>query len=127
AEPMTTWSIESLEQAAETLLSQADTVAERDAVKNTLTKIDRFAAIQRRAAVVRGQSSARNRVVGAVPDAAHQIQDTATTVQPEPGATQSPYDAVGVLTPGVSHRPGAPQFALVNEHGKVVPFVTPTP
>ncbi len=38
-----------------------------------------------------------------------------------------PYDAVGILRPVVSRRPGAPQFALVDERGQVVSFVTPTP
>jgi hypothetical protein len=37
------------------------------------------------------------------------------------------YDAVGVLRPVVSKRPGAPQFALLNERGQVVSFVTPSP
>jgi hypothetical protein len=42
-------------------------------------------------------------------------------------AAGGPYDAVGILRPVVSRRPGAPQFALVDERGQVVSFVTPTP
>jgi hypothetical protein len=38
-----------------------------------------------------------------------------------------PYDAVGILRPVVSRRPGAPQFAVVDERGQVVSFVTATP
>jgi hypothetical protein len=34
---------------------------------------------------------------------------------------------VGILRPVVSHRPGAPQFALVNPQGQVVAFVTASP
>lgn len=37
------------------------------------------------------------------------------------------YDAVGILRPVVSKRPGAPQFALLNDRGQVVSFVTPAP
>ena len=37
------------------------------------------------------------------------------------------YDAVGILRPVVSRRPGAPHFAVVDERGQVVSFVTPTP
>jgi hypothetical protein len=32
-----------------------------------------------------------------------------------------------VLRPVVSRRPGAPEYALVNEQGRVVSFVTPSP
>ncbi len=48
AEPPATWNTAPLEQAAEQLLARADTVADREAVKVTLGKIDRFASIQRR-------------------------------------------------------------------------------
>jgi hypothetical protein len=34
---------------------------------------------------------------------------------------------VGILRPVVSRRPGAPQFALVDDRGQVLSFVTPTP
>jgi hypothetical protein len=37
------------------------------------------------------------------------------------------YDAVGILRPVVSRRPGAPQFALVDDRGQVISFVTPSP
>ncbi len=43
-----------------------------------------------------------------------------------PGDAQG-YDAIGVLRPVNSRRPGAPPFALVDERGQVVSFVTPTP
>ncbi len=37
------------------------------------------------------------------------------------------YDAVGLLKPVASKRAKAPQYALVDEKGEVVSFVTPTP
>jgi hypothetical protein len=42
-------------------------------------------------------------------------------------SSTGPYDAVGVLRPVVSRRPGAPQFALVDDQGQVITFVTATP
>jgi hypothetical protein len=53
-------------------------------------------------------------------------------VTPTPGgptapATESLYDAVGTLKPVVSKRQGAPQFALIDDHGDVVTFVTASP
>jgi hypothetical protein len=116
AEPPATWNVGPLEQSAEELLSHADSVADRNAVKVTLGKIDRFAAIQRRYAAV-GAESQESRV-------ASQSDQTAVDGQP---AASSPYDAVGILRPVVSRRPGAPQFALVNGQGQVVTFITPTP
>jgi hypothetical protein len=135
AEPMNTWSIEPLEQAAEQLLARADTVADREAVKSTLAKIDRFAAIQRRSASmntavaanapISGANAAMNNApAGMVPIVTGQPVDPSETGN---AANNSQYDAVGVLRPVVSRRPGAPQFALVDDQGQVMTFVTPTP
>jgi hypothetical protein len=57
------------------------------------------------------------------------------TITPTPGpapaavagsvaATQALYDAVGTLKPVVSRRDKAPRYALVDDHGDVVTFVT---
>ena len=40
--------------------------------------------------------------------------------------TKPLFDATGMLKPVVSQRPKAPKFALVDDQGKVVSFVTPT-
>lgn len=42
-------------------------------------------------------------------------------------ATDAKYDAVGTLKPVVSKRAQAPRFALVDDHGDVVTFVTASP
>ena len=39
-------------------------------------------------------------------------------------ATEALYDAVGTLKPVVSRRDQAPRYALVDDHGDVVTFVT---
>jgi hypothetical protein len=123
AEPPATWQIEPLAREAEQLLAQAQTVDERRAVQSTLAKIDRFAAIGRR---YRQAGIA----VGTQPLALS--QSNASSQQPaagsrQPTADSQNYDAVGILRPVVSKRAGAPQFALVNERGQVVSFVTPSP
>jgi hypothetical protein len=129
AESQATWNIAPLEQTAEQLLARCDTVADREAVKSTLAKIDRFAGIQRRYSqpasnIVSNPGTGAGAMAGGM---------TATGVGPAPTATDpvtgaaSPYDAVGTLRPVVSRRPGAPQFALVNAQGQVVTFVTPSP
>ena len=43
------------------------------------------------------------------------------------GIDESRFDAVGLLKPVVSRRNNAPQYALVDQRGDVVSFVTPTP
>jgi hypothetical protein len=104
AELPTTWQIEPLKTDAEQLLAQSATAAERAAVNSTLAKLDRFAAIARR----------------------YQQQGIISPSPPLP-VSPSGYDAIGILRPVVSKRPGAPQFALVDDRGQVVSFVTPTP
>jgi hypothetical protein len=113
--PPQLWNTERMQRDAEQLLAQAKTDAERNAVKVTMGKIDRFNMLARR-------YQQRGQVVSRQPSAVSQ------TVAGGPlPAADGRYDAVGVLRPVVSKRPGAPQFALVDERGHVVSFVTPTP
>ena len=102
AESPTTWNIAPLDQSAELLLSRADTVADREAVKVTLAKIDRFAAIQRRYANANPTDAAGATNIGVANTA------VASRVAADPKSpVTSPYDAVGILRPVVSRRPGA--------------------
>jgi hypothetical protein len=121
AAPVNLWNTERLERDATQLLSRAQTMAERDAVQVTLNKIQQFAAI-----------GLRSNQVPAIPTS----QSGQSPVTPVPGAAAAtadlaaggaPYDAVGILRPVVSRRPGAPQFALVDDQGQVLSFVTPSP
>jgi uncharacterized protein YgiM (DUF1202 family) len=132
AEPPATWNIDALQQSAEQLLSKADTVGDRDAVKGTLAKIDRFGAIQRRSVAIGNGAAASGTTAGSIsPSTITALPSVAQTAPvaagANGGAVGGQFDAVGVLRPVVSRRPGAPQFALVDEKGQVVTFVTPTP
>jgi uncharacterized protein YgiM (DUF1202 family) len=124
AAPRDLWNTERLERDTEQLLAKAQNVEDRAAVKATLAKIDRFGALSRQAQSLAAGSAGSG--------------DPRTTagqppVTPLPGsmantsAEASRYDAIGILRPVVSKRPGAPQFALVDQQGQVVSFVTPTP
>jgi hypothetical protein len=116
AEQPAMWQIDPLAREAEQLLAQTQTAAERSAVQSTLTKIDRFAAIGRRyreSQTIVNQSNSDSR--------------QPSLDSPQPTSDSLGYDAVGILRPVVSKRPGAPQFALLNDVGQVVSFVTPTP
>jgi uncharacterized protein YgiM (DUF1202 family) len=116
AAPTNLWNTERLERDTAQLLSRAKTQAERDAIRVTQDKINRFAEIGRRA-----NPNGSNFAQSGQPQ---------TTRLPNTVATADaggPYDAVGILRPVVSRRPGAPQFAVVDERGQVVSFVTATP
>jgi hypothetical protein len=113
--PPQLWNTERLQRDAEQLLAQAKTQPERDAVKATMGKIDQFTTLARR--YQQGGQAVSRQPSAISPMLADSRQPTA----------DSRYDAVGILRPVVSKRPGAPQFALVDERGQVVTFVTPTP
>lgn len=126
AAPPQEWNTERLERDCTSLLGQAKTGAEQEAVKATLAKIERFAAIGRR----------YRQGVGSLPSAGASqppitpIEDglaVALASSQPPPINGTGHDAVGILRPVVSRRPGAPQFALVDDRGQVVAFVTPTP
>jgi hypothetical protein len=116
AAPTNLWNTERLERDCAQLQARAKTPADRDAVRATQEKINQFAQIGRRAN----------------PTASNFAQSGQPQITPLPGtvataASGGPYDAVGILRPVVSRRPGAPQFALVDERGQVLSFVTSTP
>jgi uncharacterized protein YgiM (DUF1202 family) len=116
AAPTNLWNTDRLERDTSQLMARAKTQAERDAVRVTQDKIKRFAEIGRRA-----NPASSNVAQSGQPQTAPQSNGVATTV----AGVQ--YDAVGILRPVVSRRPGAPQFALVDERGQVISFVTSTP
>jgi uncharacterized protein YgiM (DUF1202 family) len=116
AAPTNLWNTERLERDTAQLMARAKTQAERDAVRVTQEKINRFAEIGRRA----NPTSSGVAQSGRVPT-------TSLSTSVAAAATGGPYDAEGILRPVVSRRPGAPQFALVDERGQVISFVTATP
>jgi uncharacterized protein YgiM (DUF1202 family) len=140
AAPINLWNTERLERDAAQLLTRAQSTAERDAVQVTLNKIRQFSAIGQRsnqlpamAATTTGQPAtastpgAPNLGPTALPVAAAPSGAAAAIAGAPAAAGASPFDAVGILRPVVSRRPGAPQFALVDDRGQVLSFVTPSP
>jgi hypothetical protein len=116
AAPTNLWNTDRLERDTAQLMARAKTPAEREAVRATQEKINRFAEIGRRANPTSSTVAQSSRP---------QTASLANTTAPAAGA--GPYDAEGILRPVVSRRPGAPQFALVDERGQVISFVTATP
>jgi len=115
--PPQLWNTERLQRDTELLLGQAKTQQERDMVKATMVKIDQFTSLARRYQPTAGAIPGQALVPGAAAVAGMQAAP----------AANGQFDAVGVLKPVVSKRPGAPQFALVDDRGQVLTFVTPSP
>lgn len=115
--PTNLWNTERLERDAAQLMNRAQTPAEREAVQTTLAKINRFSSITRKTNAPGTAALAQSG------------QPPITPLASGPAATNGDgqFDAVGILRPVVSRRPGAPQFALVDDHGQVLSFVTPSP
>jgi hypothetical protein len=126
AAPPDRWNTERLERDTEELLAQAQTTGDRDAVKATLAKLDQFDAIARR---FQPQNAAASLSAGGNAESTTSTAPSNSSLADsrQPTADSSKYDAVGILRPVVSKRPGAPQFALVDDRGQVISFVTPTP
>lgn len=134
AEPPVTWQIDPLRQESQQLLTGASDPAERAAIKAALAKLDRFAAIarqyQQQAAFSTPMSQPPITPIqhGGQPQADSRDRTAGIAGGRVPVTAESQnYDAVGILRPVVSKRPGAPQFALVDDRGQVISFVTPTP
>jgi hypothetical protein len=136
AAPTDQWNTEHLQRETEQLLAEAETPDERQAVKAMLAKLDRFEVIGRRCQAQRpGAVGINSNAESINAQSVHDLQSPAaapidSALRPTP--TGSPvdagrYDAVGILRPVVSKRPGAPRFALVDDRGQVLSFVTPTP
>ncbi len=128
AELPTMWRFETIEQQAGVLMTTAQTDTERAAVRDFAARVDRFASIANRYKVTRGlaPSVALTKTITPVPGAPRPGAPSVTPVDASKEGDSS-YDAVGVLRPVVSKRPNAPQFALVDEQGKIVSFVTARP
>ncbi len=138
-EPPQQWELDPLETAANSLLAETKTPPVRAQLREVLERITRFQKVQQRynnptlpapaerdpfettelddsGGLTSLSSSVRNRVK----------QDLANNSRTT-DANRPLYDATGLLKPVVSKRPEAPQYALVDERGKVVSFITPTP
>jgi SH3-like domain-containing protein len=107
------WEFTGLRRRAEPLLGRADTALERGKVRLLLNRIARMEDVKR-----------RNELLGQ-PGNASAIAAERPSVLPV--ATPNRYDGIGKLTPVVSQRPNAPQYALIDESNQIVSFISAAP
>lgn len=126
SEPPATWNIEELVREAQGLLGRASSHSERESIQRLLNKLGRFSSIHQRHA--RLQGIAPSAALGTLAESGNPLGTSRNTLPIRPQSSfGAQYDAVGILRPVVSKRPGAPQFALVDERGQVLSFVSTTP
>jgi hypothetical protein len=118
SEEPTVWQFDRLRGQAEDLLAQAGTAVERGRIRLLLSKIGRFEEIKERyetVANIQADTDRRNRQLA--------------TQAGVPGGQWSDgrFDGVGKLAPLVSRQVGPAQYALLDEAGAVVYYVTPSP
>jgi hypothetical protein len=122
AEEPAVWQFGELHARSQSLLNQAETAVERGRARLLLSKIARFQDIKQRYDRVNalwGQTQRTDRELA--------------RVSPRPGGvspqfdTAGRYDGVGKLARVTSPKTGAPQYALLDEYGRVRCYVTPAP
>lgn len=147
------WELAPLESAANGLLASTTTPSVRAQLREVLQRIARFQQVQQRynnppPVITTPPSTKEERDPFAATDedeppsseltglssdirqrAKQDLANEASAPAEEElsSANKPLYDATGLLKPVVSKRAQAPQYALVDEQGKVVSFVTPTP
>jgi hypothetical protein len=118
AGPPNLWVFDDLEREAARLASLATTKDEMATIRELGIRMSRFTNIASRHRALPPQQLA----VSGSARAGAARSDEVGPIREAPG-----YDAVGILRPVVSKRPGAPPYALVDERGEVITFVTPGP
>jgi hypothetical protein len=151
-QPPTTWQLAGLREETAAALAQEQSPQVRDQLRDLLDRVATFEAVQARyratpslattaalgAGGTPGQAPSppgetNPAITGQTADVLARVRSDLGVDTPTPGgpaasgapaATEALYDAVGTLKPVVSRRDQAPRYALVDDHGDVVTFVT---
>lgn len=122
AEEPNLWRFEPLELEATQLLILASNESERVMVRQLAKRLENFSNLADRYRNIRTQVASTDNLTTRPASKTNSRRVTQTNKD-----ATSEYDAVGVLRPVVSQRPGAPKFALVDKQGQITSFVTPKP
>lgn len=112
ADDISQWSFISLQRRAQQALQSADSALERGRARVLLDKLARFDEIKQRHDTLRASTAGAS---------------VASASQPSAATTDSRFDGIGRLAPVLATKPGGPQYALLDERGGVLSFVTPAP
>lgn len=135
--PKEEWQFQQLEFEANSLLEKSDSVSEREYLRDLLDRIGRFKRVQQgflsapaleansRPDPENGQFTGQTSRVRQLAEVDLKDSDPFDARKPSPDEPR--YDAVGRLKPVASEGRESPSYALVDDNGAVVSFVTPTP
>ncbi len=146
-QPPKQWELGPLEAAANGLLAGTKSPPTRAQLREVLARIERFKQVQDRynnpmlpapvanvaderdpfATTIEADESSAGGLTGLASSVRDRAKKDLVSNSDTASADKPLYDATGLLKPVVSKREQAPQYALVDEQGKVVSFVTPTP
>ncbi len=114
AEDISQWSFSHLSQRAHQALQTAESALERGRARVLIDKLARFDEIKQRHDALKASTAAAAGAASPNPTAL-------------PSGRDSRFDGVGRLAPVLATKPGGPQYALLDERGGVLSFVTPAP
>lgn len=140
-EPPQQWQLGPLEAAAKSLLAETKTPPVRAQLREVLERIARFQQVQQRYnnpklpkpserdpfEATTELSDDSSGLTGLSSSLRTRVRQDLAGNSGNATVDKPLYDATGLLKPVVSKRAEAPQYALVDERGKVVSFITPTP
>jgi hypothetical protein len=131
SEPVNVWKLDDIEREVADLLTSDADESQKQTLRQIAARLDRFARIQKgyqstrqMPATLAPAPPAATNSAGFAPEA----DDGITPLEPaDPKNNGNRFDAIGVLRPVVSKRAGAPPYALVDDEGRIVTFITPSP
>jgi len=135
-QPPEQWRFEQLQAEANGLLEKTESPRVRSQLRDLLDRIARFQRVRQgheKAALASSSSQSNSPLETEEPSQPKSEGLTGMTsrvrelAKTDLTADRPLYDAVGLLKPVASKRAKAPQYALVDDKGEVVSFVTPTP
>ena len=118
-----TWQLEPVRQRVRRLISQGRTTRERGVARLMLERIAEFEDVRLRHEQMSGGPEGAL-VMGTVGPIGSGVPARLTA---ETNRSGVPYDGSGWLMPVVTRRPDVPRFALTDDYGKILQFVTPVP
>ncbi|QDU95340.1 SH3 domain-containing protein [Lignipirellula cremea] len=135
AQPIESWRLNPLHEKVTGLVENGATVVERGRARLLLEKVDQFRNLYSRQLQIYQKAPGLITVAGATPLAAPGTIAPASATTPlaqgpAPQAMISPfavYDSQGWLMPIVAQRDGTPTYALVDDTGRIVSYVTAAP
>lgn len=127
AEEPTVWKFSELSQETNSLLDQANTAVERGRIRAISHKIEHFQDIKSRYDQVVAIQKKTDRLNPSLANSNGLSSNAPRSVVTKRSQDESRHDGVGTLRPVLARGELAPNYALVNEQGQVVSFVTPGP